>query len=72
MNYNKRKRICISDFGFKFSGYGHYEVTYYSPVTNKMFTTRTNDIPLIDLTKNCENPKVKDLERLKNISNKLR
>lgn len=59
--------ISISDFSFKRSGYGHYEVIYTSPVTGKQFTTVTNDMPLIDATKNADEPKKVDLNRLKAI-----
>lgn len=64
---HRRQRITLSDFGFKRSGYGAYEVTYYSPITNKMFTKRVTDMTIIDETKNAEYPKVKDLDRLKRI-----
>lgn len=57
--------IQISDFRFKFSGYGHYEVTFTSRKTGKQYTTITNNMPLIDATKNSEAPKVKDLNTLK-------
>lgn len=60
-----KKRISISDFSFLPSGYGHYKVTFTSPVTYKKWTTVTSDMGLIDDTKNAEAPKVKDLERLK-------
>jgi hypothetical protein len=40
-------------------------VTYQSPATNKKWWKITNDMPLIDATKNEENPKRKDLEYLK-------
>jgi hypothetical protein len=59
--------IQLSDFRFKFAGYGHYKVTYTSPKTGKQWTTTTNNMPLIDETKNAEQPKIKDLIRLKNI-----
>jgi len=58
-------KISRSDFQFLFSGYGHYKVTYISPITHKEFSTVTNNMPLIDLTKNAEEPKIKDLNRLK-------
>ena len=61
------KKIKISDFSFQFSGYGHYKVTYTSPATGKMWTRTTNNMPLIDATKNAENPKKVDLINLKNI-----
>jgi hypothetical protein len=59
--------ISISDFDFKFTGYGHYYVTYISPKTNKKWSVKTNDMPLIDLTKNEDHPKKKDLILLKRI-----
>jgi hypothetical protein len=62
-----KKKISISDFGFMPSGYGHYRVTYTSPITGKKWTTVTNDMPLIDATKNAEDPKRCDLERLKSV-----
>ena len=49
------KQISISDFSFQFSGFGHYKVTYTSPVTGKRWTKTTNNMPLIDATKNAEN-----------------
>ncbi len=57
--------ISITDFTFLFAGYGHYKVTYTSPVTGKKWTRTTNDMPLIDATKNADEPKRKDLEQLK-------
>lgn len=62
-----KTKINTSDFIFQFSGYGHYKVTYTSPVTFKTWTKITNNMPLIDETKNSENPKIKDLIRLKNM-----
>lgn len=62
-----RAKTTISDFRFEFAGYGHYKVTYTSPATGKRWTTTTNDMPLIDATKNAEEPKRKDLEELKRI-----
>ena len=59
------KQISISDFSFQFSGFGHYKVTYTSPVTGKRWTKTTNNMPLIDATKNAESPKIKDLKALK-------
>ena len=62
-----RAKTTISDFRFEFARYGHYKVTYTSPVTGKSWTAKTNDMPLIDATKNAEEPKRKDLEELKRI-----
>lgn len=61
------QKISISDFSFSPSGFGHYNVKYTSPITNKCYTTITNNMPLIDVTKNSDNPKVKDLVELKRI-----
>lgn len=58
-------KISITDFQFKFSGYGHYKVTYTSPKTHKEYRATINFMPIIDLTKNAEEPKVKDLVELK-------
>lgn len=59
--------ITISDFSFQSSGYGHYKVTYTSPATGKSWSTVTNNMPLIDKTKNADEPKKADLENLKRI-----
>ena len=61
------KKISITDFTFMPSGHGHYRVTYQSPTTLKTWSTVTNNMRLIDLTKNAENPKKTDLEQLKRI-----
>ena len=61
-----KNKIQLSDFRFKFSGHGHYRVTYTSPVTWKAWSTVTDNMPLIDATKNCDDtPKRMDLEQLK-------
>lgn len=56
-----------TDFYFQFKGTGHYKVTYTSPLTGKQWSKLVTDMPLIDLTKNSESPKKKDLEELKRI-----
>ena len=61
----KKESISIYDFRFITSGYGRYKVTYQSPKTGKEWTTLTNDMELIDDTKNSEEPRRKDLEQLK-------
>lgn len=60
-----KTKISISDFAFVVAGYGHYKVTYKSPITGKEWSKTTSDMPLIDATKNAEEPKKIDLERLK-------
>lgn len=60
-------KISISDFSFIPSGYGHYRVIYTSPVTGKAWTATTRDMPLIDATKNSDDPKVSDLVKLKKV-----
>lgn len=61
----KTQKISLSDFSFEFAGYGHYKVTYISPITGRKWKRITNNMPLIDETKNAEYPRRKDLERLK-------
>lgn len=58
-------RISITDFDFMPSGYGHYKVTYTSPVTGKKWTRVTSNMTLIDDTKNEEEPKQYNLHYLK-------
>ena len=59
------RAIEKSDFNFKFTGHGHYKVTYFSPKTNNSWSRTTTDMHLIDLTKNEDYPKKKDLQQLK-------
>lgn len=58
-------KTTIYDFDFEIAGHGYYKVTYTSPAAGKRWTTTTNNMPLIDATKNAEEPKRKDLEELK-------
>lgn len=62
-----RAKTTINDFRFEFTGYGHYKVTYTSPTTGKQWTKTTTDMPLIDATKNADDPKRCDLEQLKRV-----
>lgn len=57
----------LTDFRFEFTGYGHYRVIYTSPTTGKQWSMTTNNMPLIDATKNEDFPKRKDLESLKRL-----
>jgi len=57
----------LSDFRFTPSGYGHYKVTYTSPITGKTWTKITNDMPLVDATKNADEPTQKALNELKRL-----
>ena len=59
--------ISILDFTKKSAGYGQYNVTYTSKATSRSWTSYTSDSRIIDNTFNSENPKVKDLVRLKKI-----
>ena len=52
----------LNDFTFTFSGHGHYKVTYTSPTTGKEWTRTTDNMTLIDETKNSDKTKRKDLE----------
>jgi len=60
-------KISIYHFDFTFAGHGHYKVTYTSPKTGKQWTKTTDNMQLIDDTKNSDNPKIKDLNRLKSV-----
>jgi hypothetical protein len=62
-----QRKISIYDFDFRFTGYGHYYVTFTSRITGKKWSVTTNDMPLIDATKNEAYPKIKDLIKLKRI-----
>lgn len=66
-----RTKISISDFTFRIIGYGQYRVTYTSLVTGKQWSATTNNMPLIDATKNADDPKVKDLVALKRLCKNL-
>lgn len=65
-----KNSIQLNDFTFEFKGHGHYKVTYQSPVTNKKWSNLTNNMPLIDATKNEDEPKKVDLNHLKKICKK--
>lgn len=58
-------KIHITDFNFRFTGYGHYKVTYTSPKTDKQWSRTCDDMTLIDRTKNTDEPKKVDLNILK-------
>lgn len=60
-------KISKYDFKFKSEGYGHYKVTYTSPITSKSWTRTINDMMMIDAVKNTEYPKIKDMEWLKKL-----
>ena len=53
--------ITIAQFDFAQAGYGHVRVTYTSPVTGKRWEKVTDNMKLIDNTKNADHPKRKDL-----------
>lgn len=46
-----KTQISITDFTFNPAGYGHYTVTYTSPVTGKQWQCTVDAMPLIDSTK---------------------
>ena len=58
-------KTSITDFDFTLAGYGHYKVTYTSPKTGKQWSNTTSCMPLIDATKNADEPKQADLNELK-------
>ena len=60
-----KRKTELSDFDFYPNGYGHYKVIYTSPMTRKQWQVITNDMPLIDATRNADEPLRKDLDALK-------
>jgi hypothetical protein len=62
-----KNSIKLSDFRFQFAGHGHYKVTYTSPITGKSWSATTSNMPLIDDTKNADNPTKIRLNELKNL-----
>lgn len=57
----------LTDFTFIPCAFGHYQVTHTSPVTGSKWLCTMCDMMLIDVTKNSDTPKRKDLERLKRL-----
>lgn len=57
----------LKDFSKKISSYGHYKVTYTSPITGKQWSRIINNSTLLDSVFETESPKRKDLEQLKRL-----
>jgi hypothetical protein len=57
----------LRDFTFSFRGAGHYDVTYQSPVTGRMWKALITDMTIIDATKNSDEPKQVDIDHLKRV-----
>jgi len=55
----------LQNFNFKKIGYGHYQVTYTSPKTNKQYIGTIDNMNLIDSVINTDNPTQKNLNLLK-------
>ena len=62
-----RVKLSLEHFRFEFSGHGHYKVIYTNPISFRRYETITNDMPLIDATKNCDEPTFQDLISLKKL-----
>lgn len=60
-------KTLITDFRFEFAGYGHYRVTYTSPISGKQWSTVISNMGLIDSTKNADKPRQRDINLLKNL-----
>ena len=58
-------KISKTDFTFLPSGFGHYKVTYESPVTHKKWTAIIDIMEWVDKVHHDESPKVKDMNELK-------
>lgn len=61
-----KTKISLSDFSFRLVNYGRYVVTY-TYTSKKQISAHITDMTYIDLTKNCDEPKVKDLKALKEL-----
>lgn len=60
-------KTTLNDFRFKLRGYGHYLVTYTSPVTGNRWSRIITDMSIIDDTLNEENPRQASIDKLKKI-----
>lgn len=58
-------KTTIHNFTFTPTGYGRYDVTFTSPKTGREYSCSTTDMPLIDATKNEDEPKQTALIELK-------
>lgn len=70
-NYNKNNNYDTQNFNHRFflpdCRVRTLQGNIHMPVTNRQWTTTTDDMYIIDATKNADNPKRKDLEALKYI-----
>ena len=55
----------LNYFEFTAASYGRYFVTYKSPKTGREWVRAVEDMGLIDATRNADEPKQADLNRLK-------
>ena len=62
-----RKEEFKSRFNFVSSGHGHYKVYYYTPSMKYYYVVTTDNMPLIDATKNEENPTWQNLNYLRHL-----
>jgi predicted Rdx family selenoprotein len=62
-----KNTINILDFKFEQAGYGHFKVTFISPVTGKKWTKTIDNMLIIDRTRNADEPTKKDLQTLKKL-----
>lgn len=65
------RKLDLSGFSFEFVGYGHYKVTYQTPIRGDWWTAVISDMKLIDSTKNSDSPKVKDIKSLREIVKRI-
>ena len=59
------KPINIRQFDFERISNGSYRVTFHCPKRGDSWIATIREMPLIDLTKNAETPKQKDLRHLR-------
>ena len=60
-------KLSIHHFAFFPQFYGHYMVSYQSPKTGKVWVIVTDNMQLIDKTKNAERPTQKALTELRKL-----
>lgn len=56
----------MENLTFKFTGHGHYLITYTTPIRGLKYSKTITDMTLIDATKNSDNPTKKAIKELIN------
>ena len=64
MKSHPKSRASISDFKFITAGYGHFLVRFTDPATGQTYQRITDEMPLIDATKNADEPSQSNIDKL--------